>query len=125
MRKDIRKIKVDADKRRYRRRLSIRTKVSGSSERPRICAFRSNKHLTVQVIDDTQGKTLFAVQTYGKNGLTEAKATKEGAKLVGEAVASKLKENKIDTAVFDRAGYKYTGIVATLIETIRESGVRV
>lgn len=125
MRKDNKKIKVDADKRRYRRRLSIRAKVTGTAERPRICAFRSNKHITVQVIDDTVGKTLFAVQTYGKNGLTEAKATKEGAKLVGETVATKLKENKVESAVFDRAGYKYTGIVATLVDTIRENGVRV
>lgn len=124
MRKNIAKIKVDADKRRYRRRLSIRQKVTGTAERPRICAFRSNKHLSIQVIDDTQGKTLFVVQTYGKNGV-EAKASKEGAKAVGAAVASKLKENKVESAVFDRAGYKYTGIVATIVDTIRENGVRV
>ena len=124
MRKNIAKIKVDSDKRRYRRRLSIRKKVEGSAERPRICAFRSNKHLSVQVIDDSAGKTLFVVQTYGKNGV-EAKASKEGAKVVGAAVANKLKENKVESAVFDRAGYRYTGIMATIVDTIRENGVRV
>lgn len=124
MRKNIGKVKIDANKRRNRRRLSIRQKVTGTAERPRICAFRSNKHLSIQVIDDTQGKTLFVVQTYGKNAI-EAKASKEGAKTVGTAVASKLKENKVESAVFDRAGYKYTGIVAALVDTIRESGVRV
>lgn len=124
MRKNIAKIKVDADKRRYRRRLSIRSKVTGTAERPRICAFRSNKHLSVQVIDDNEAKTMFVVQTYGKNGVN-AKASKEGAKVVGEAVASKLKENKVESAVFDRAGYKYTGIMATIVDTIRENGVRV
>jgi large subunit ribosomal protein L18 len=124
MRKNIAKIKVDSDKRRYRRRLSIRKKVEGSAERPRICAFRSNKHLSVQVIDDAEGKTLFVVQTYGKNGV-EAKASKEGAKVVGAAVANKLKENKVESAVFDRAGYRYTGIMATIVDTIRENGVRV
>lgn len=125
MRKQIGKIQNESDKRRYRRRLSIRAKVTGTSERPRICAFRSNKHITVQVIDDVAGKTLFSVQTFGKSGVAEAKANKEGAKLVGVQVAGKMKEHKIEAGVFDRAGYKYTGVVATLVETIRENGIQV
>lgn len=125
MRKQIGKIQNESDKRRYRRRLSIRAKVTGTSERPRICAFRSNKHITVQVIDDVAGKTLFSVQTFGKNGVAEAKSNREGAKVVGAQVASKFKEHKIEAGVFDRAGYKYTGVVATLVETIRENGIQV
>lgn len=125
MRKELRKIKNESDKRRYRRRLSIRSKITGTAERPRICAFRSNKHITVQVIDDTNGKTLVAVQTFGKNGVSQAKATKEGAKLVGAAVADKMKQANLTKAVFDRAGYKYTGVVATLVDAIRENGVQV
>jgi large subunit ribosomal protein L18 len=124
MRKQIGKIKVAADKRRYRRRLSIRSRVVGTAERPRICAFRSNKHITVQVIDDASGKTLVAVQTFGKNGVT-AKPTKDGAKAVGAVVAEKMKAASLSQAVFDRAGYKYTGVVASLVDSIRENGVQV
>ncbi len=125
MRKQIAKIKNDSDKRRYRRRLSIRMKVEGTTERPRICAFRSNKHITVQVIDDSQNKTLFSVQTFGKNAVVGAKATKEGAKLVGAALAEKMKGAKLEKAVFDRAGYKYTGVVASLVEAVRENGIQI
>lgn len=124
MRKQIAKVKNEADKRRYRRRLSIRAKISGTAERPRICAFRSNKHLTVQVIDDTAGKTLLAVQTFGKNGLN-VKPTREGAKEVGAKVAEGMKAANLSQAVFDRAGYKYTGVVASLVDAIRENGVQV
>lgn len=125
MRKQIAKIKNDSDKRRYRRRLSIRNKVEGTTERPRICAFRSNKHITVQVIDDSQNKTLFSVQTFGKNAVAGAKATKDGAKLVGAALAEKMKGAKLEKAVFDRAGYKYTGVVASLVEAVRENGIQI
>jgi large subunit ribosomal protein L18 len=125
MRKQIGKIKNESDKRRYRRRLSIRSKIVGTTERPRICAFRSNKHITVQVIDDSVGKTLFSVQTFGKNSVPEGKPTREGVKVVGSAVAAKMKEANLNQAVFDRAGYKYTGVIATLVDSIRENGIQV
>ncbi|MBT7608789.1 MAG: 50S ribosomal protein L18 [Bacteriovoracaceae bacterium] len=125
MRKPNGKIKNEKAARRLRRRLSIRQKVEGTTERPRVCAFRSNKHLTVQVIDDATGKTLLSVQTYGKNAVSGARANKEGAKLVGAKVAEELKAKKLENVVFDRAGYKYTGVIAALVETVRESGIRV
>lgn len=124
MRKPIGKVANESDKRRLRRRLSIRKKVNGTAERPRICAARSNKHLTVQVIDDAKGVTLFSVQTYGKNALKVGN-NKEGATKVGAKVAEELKAKSLTSAVFDRAGYKYTGVVKTLIEAVRENGIQV
>ncbi len=125
MRKPIGKIKSEKGRRRLRRKLSIRKKIEGTTERPRICAFRSNKHLTVQVIDDSLGKTLFSVQTYGKSAVADARANKEGAKLVGVKVAEGLKSKNLETAVFDRAGYKFTGVIASLIDSVRENGIRI
>jgi large subunit ribosomal protein L18 len=125
MRKPNGKLKSEKAARRLRRRLSIRQKIEGTTERPRVCAFRSNKHLTVQVIDDATGETLLSVQTYGKNAVAGARANKEGAKLVGAKVAEQLKAKKLENVVFDRAGYKYTGVIATLVDTVRENGIRV
>lgn len=125
MRKKIGKLADVGAERRLRRRLAIRKKVNGTAERPRIVAQRSNKHLTVQVIDDTAGKTLFSVQTYGKNAVAGAKPNKEGAKAVGVKVAEQLKGANISTAVFDRAGYKYHGVIAELVGAVRENGIQV
>ena len=124
MRKNNGKIKNAAEARRYRRKLSIRKKINGSADRPRLCVFRSNKHLTIQVIDDNAQLTLFSVQTYGKNAVV-AGSNKDGAKIVGTAVAEGLKGKKISTAVFDRNGYKYHGVVASLVEAVRENGIKV
>lgn len=124
MRKKIAKISVEKEQRRYRRKLSIRSKISGTTERPRICVSRTNKHLAVQVIDDSSSKTLFAVQTYGKNAV-KASNNKDGAVLVGAKVAEVLKEKNISVAVFDRAGYKYAGVIAALVDSVRENGVKV
>ena len=95
----------------HRRKLVIRKKVVGGSEIPRLCAIKSNKHLQVQVIDDLNNKTLFSVQTFGKNKATD-KANKEGAKVLGSKLAEMLKKNKMTTAVFDRNGkHKAIGIL--------------
>jgi len=124
MRKPIGKLKNANAARKLRRKLSIRSKIEGTTERPRMCAHKSNKHLSVQVIDDSTGKTLLAVQTYGKNAVA-AKANKDGAKLVGEKLAEGLKAQKLDNVVFDRAGNQYTGVIAALVDTVRENGIRV
>jgi large subunit ribosomal protein L18 len=124
MRKQKGKIGNAADARRYRRKLSIRSKIIGSADRPRICVFRSNKHLTVQVIDDNAQQTLFSVQTFGKDAI-KGGSNKEGAKAVGVAVAEGLKGKSITNAVFDRSGYKYHGVVATLADSVRENGIQI
>ncbi len=125
MRKILKKLKTHSDVKRYRRRLSIRSKINGSSDRPRICAKKSNKNLSVQIIDDVAQKTLFSVQTFGKNAVPGSANTTEGAKVLGTKIAEMLKKNNIEKAVFDRAGYKYTGKLTILVDAIRESGIQV
>jgi large subunit ribosomal protein L18 len=125
MRKPQGKIKNDSVEKRTRRKLSIRKKVIGSSERPRICVSKTNKHLSVQVIDDQTSKTILCVQTFGKKAVQGAANNVEGAKVVGAKVAEALKSQKLNVAVFDRAGYKYTGVVAALANAIRENGIQV
>lgn len=125
MRRPIYTIKNPAILKRMRRRLSIRKRIIGTSKRPRICVNRSNKHLVVQVIDDQKGETLFSIQTFGKNKVKGASNTKEGAKKLGEQMAKSFKSHKIENAVFDRAGYKYHGVIAALVESIREKGIQV
>jgi large subunit ribosomal protein L18 len=124
MRKQYGKIKNKKIARINRRKLSIRKKIIGTTETPRVCVVKSNKHIVAQIVDDATNKTLFSVQTFGKNGVA-GKANKEGAKLVGAAVAAKLKENKITKVVFDRNGRQYTGVVAEVATGIRENGITI
>ena len=124
MRKVRGKVKIDSLARRQRRKLSIRKIVVGTTERPRICVNRTNKHLTVQVIDDNAQQTLLSVQTFGKTAI-KGGSNKEGAKAVGAAVAEALKGKNIASAVFDRSGYKYHGVIATLADSVRENGIKI
>ena len=124
MRKSLKKIKNPSKAKELRRKLSIRRKVVGTADRPRICATKSNKHLFVQVIDDVANKTLFSVQTFGKNAVSGS-ANIEGAKNIGAQVAKGLSDKNIKVAVFDRNGKKYTGVVASLANSIRESGIQI
>lgn len=123
MRKLKRKIVDPTSSKRQRRKLSIRKKINGSEKTPRVCIKRSDKNLSVQVVDDSAMKTLFSVSTFGKNKV-DAKANKEGAKLVGVKVAEKLKEKNIDNIVFDRSGYVYHGVIASLADSMRENGIK-
>lgn len=124
MRKSLKKIKNPSKAKVYRRKLSIRSKISGTSERPRICATKTNKNIFVQVIDDSESKTIFSVQTFGKNGVGTT-SNVEGAKKVGAEVAKSLQGKNISKAVFDRNGRKYTGVIAALADSIREGGVQI
>lgn len=124
MRKQYGKASNKKDEKRVKRRLSIRKKINGTSDRPRICATKSNKHITVQVIDDSKSVSLFTVSTFGKTAAADS-CNVEGAKKVGVKVAASLKAKNVNAAVFDRAGYKYTGVIAALVESIRESGIQV
>jgi large subunit ribosomal protein L18 len=123
MRKNHRKIKNPSKAKVYRRKLSIRKKISGTTESPRVNITKTNKHLFVQVIDDVTGKTLFSAQTFGKNAVGKA-ANTESAKLIGGAISEKLKSSNITKAVFDRGGRKYTGVIATVADSIRENGIQ-
>lgn len=124
MRKPNGKIRSESGRKQLRRKLSIRKKVNGDAERPRVCVTKTNKNLFVQVVNDSESKTLFSVQTFGKNSIG-GKANKEGAKAVGAAIAEKLKGQSISKVVFDRSGNQYHGVIAALADSIRENGVQV
>ena len=118
--------KKDKNKVRQNRHLRVRRKISGTAERPRLCVFRSNKHIYAQVIDDVEGKTLVAASTVEadiKNAV-EHGGDKNAAKAVGEAVAKKALDAGITNVVFDRGGYIYTGRVKELAEAAREPGLK-
>jgi large subunit ribosomal protein L18 len=107
--------------RRLKRRRRVRAKVQGTAERPRISVFRSNRGLFVQLIDDTTGRTLAAVNWTEPD--FRSLGSLEQAKAVGEAIAKRAKEAGIESCVFDRGGYQYHGRVAALAEGAREGGL--
>jgi large subunit ribosomal protein L18 len=106
---------------RIRRHARVRKKVSGSSERPRLAVFRSNRHIYVQLIDDVRAVTLVSASDAEVKG--DGKTVR--AKAVGELIASRAKEAGIDRAVFDRGGRLYHGRVAALAEGAREGGLQI
>ena len=114
--------KTDRNMERRRRHLRVRKKISGTSERPRLCVYRSNSNLYAQIIDDVAGKTLVSCSTLDKD-IKEKHANKVAAKEVGAMIAKKAKAKKITTVVFDRGGYIYHGVVKELAEAARESGL--
>jgi len=115
--------KTDRKLERTRRHKRVRTKISGTAERPRLCVFRSNSNLYVQVIDDAAGNTLVSASTLDKEVKTKH-ANKEAAKEVGTLIAKKAIEKNITEVVFDRGGYIYHGVVKELAEAAREGGLK-
>ena len=107
---------------RTRRHIRVRRKISGTAERPRLCVFRSNSNLYVQVIDDVAGNTLVQASTLDKE-VKVKHANKEAAKEVGNLIAKRALEKNITTVVFDRGGYLYHGVVKELAEAAREGGL--
>ena len=106
------------------RKVSIRKKVAGTTERPRLSVYRSLNNIYAQVIDDSAGKTLAAASTLSPE-LKDAKGKKaELAKKVGGLVAKKCLEAKIEQVVFDRNGFNYHGRVAAVAEGAREGGLK-
>lgn len=112
--------------RRERIKKRIRKVVNGTAERPRMSVFRSNKQISVQVIDDVAGVTLAAASSLDKEIAAQAKGkTKiDQAALVGEAIAKKVTEKGISSVVFDRNGYLYHGRVKSLAESARSNGLK-
>jgi large subunit ribosomal protein L18 len=110
--------------RRVRIRKSIRKRIFGTQEQPRLSVFRSNKDIYAQIIDDLSGKTLVSVASNGKD-LTGNKGTKvELAQLVGKKIAEKALSAGVENVVFDRNGYLYHGRVKALAEGVREGGLK-
>lgn len=114
--------KTDRKFERTRRHIRVRTKISGTAERPRLCVYRSNTNLYVQIIDDVAGNTLVAASTLDKEIKTKH-ANKEAAKELGTLIAKKAADKKIKSVVFDRGGYIYHGVVKELAEAAREGGL--
>jgi large subunit ribosomal protein L18 len=114
------KTKEDAREQRKKR---IRTKVMGTSQKPRLSVFRSLNHIYVQAIDDVTGQTLISASTM-EIGSDKKKGNRDAAKLVGELVARKCKEQGIAAVVFDRSGYLYHGRVKALAEAARAAGLK-
>jgi large subunit ribosomal protein L18 len=104
---------------RSRRHARIRTEIAGTSARPRLSVFKSNKYLYVQIIDDNAGKTLASMNSKTLSGKSEL----EKALTLGKEIAKKAVEKNIKKVVFDRGGYIYTGKVEALARGAREGGL--
>lgn len=111
--------------RRRRRKLGIRKLVSGSSERPRLTVFRSNKNIYAQIVDDLRGVTLCAASTRGKDIRDQVKngGGKEAAKVVGTLLAQKAAAANVKAVCLDRNGYRYHGRLKALADAAREAGL--
>ena len=103
----------------------IRSRLSGTADRPRLAVFRSNDHMYAQIIDDTVGNTLVAASTLDKDIKAELTKTNnvEAAAYLGTVIAKKALDKGIKEVVFDRGGYIYQGKVAALAEAAREAGL--
>ena len=102
----------------------IRKNIAGTSERPRLRVFKSNKHIYAQIIDDSLGKTLISMSTVDKEfDMGEEKGKTSAAKRVGSKIAERAKAAGIEKVVFDRGGYIYHGRVKSLSEGAREGGL--
>ncbi|EFK12071.1 ribosomal protein L18 [delta proteobacterium NaphS2] len=113
--------------RRIKRKMRVRKRVKGSSERPRLCVFRSAKHIYAQLIDDTKGQTLVAVSSLSKDLASDIAGNggnKKGAAVVGKAIGAAALAKGIKRISFDRNGFLYHGRVESLSKAARESGLQ-
>jgi large subunit ribosomal protein L18 len=99
----------------------LRKRVQGSSERPRLSVYRSLKHISAQIIDDSKGMTIAAASSHEKD--IAGTGNRDGAKAVGQALAKRAKEQGVKSVVFDRGGFKYHGRIAALADGAREGGL--
>jgi large subunit ribosomal protein L18 len=112
--------KLELRRRRHKR---VRRKVEGTAERPRLAVFRSNRHITAQLIDDLAGRTVASASTVEPSLRGTGGGNIEAAKAVGSLVASRAKAAGITTVVFDRGGFAYHGRVAALADAARAEGL--
>ncbi len=112
--------KPEARRRRHGR---VRKKVTGTAERPRLAVFRSNRHISVQVIDDRAGTTIASASTYETELSSSATGNKDAAAKVGQLVAERAKAAGVTAVVFDRGGNLYHGRVAAVADAAREGGL--
>ena len=118
--------KVNRSEVRVNKHRRLRSRLSGTPERPRLAVFRSNNHMYAQVIDDVAGNTIVSASTLRsevKEGLEKTNNVEAAAKL-GEVIAKKALDNGINEVVFDRGGYIYQGKVKALADAAREAGLQ-
>lgn len=110
---------------RVRRRFRVRKRTRGTMERPRLCVFRTHRNISVQVVDDSVGKTLASASTQDKQlaGAVKFGGNAEAAAAVGKAIAERAAAAGVKTVCFDRGPYKYHGRVAALADAAREGGL--
>jgi large subunit ribosomal protein L18 len=120
----VRNLSKDQHRRRVHER--VRTRIQGTTERPRLCVYRSLEHIYAQVIDDRTGKTLVSASSV--DGETKKNLKGGGniaaAKVIGKALADRAKAVGVSKVVFDRGGYKYHGRVKALADAAREAGLQ-
>ncbi|HBT39620.1 MAG: 50S ribosomal protein L18 [Thermotoga sp. 50_1627] len=118
--------KEDRNLKRIKRHLRIRKKVKGTTERPRLAVYRSEKHIYAQIIDDTKGHTLVSASTLDKELRQRLPKTYnvDAAKEVGKLIAQRALSLGIKTVVFDRGGFKYHGRIRALADAAREAGLQ-
>lgn len=107
---------------RFKKKMRVRKKILGTSERPRLSVFKSTSHLYAQIIDDVSGKTLAACSTVEEK-MSGAK-NKEAAKKIGAELAKRAQAKKVSQVVFDRNGYRYHGKIKELADSAREAGLK-
>ena len=113
----------DSNLARLKRHARVRAKISGTTERPRLCVYRSNANISAQIIDDTKGITLVSASTLEK-GFEGNGGNIEAAKKIGAIIAERANEKGITDVVFDRGGYLYHGRVSELADGAREGGLK-
>ena len=113
----------DANKARLKRHKRVRAKISGTAARPRLAVYRSNAHISAQIIDDVAGVTLVSASTHEKD-FEGIGSNKVAAKRVGQMIGERAAAKGITEVVFDRGGYLYHGRVSELAEGARESGLK-
>lgn len=119
--------KLDRKSARIKRHRRVRKKITGVPECPRLCVFKSLKHIYAQIIDDYNGITLVAASTLSsdiRDKVTNSSKNIQAAKLVGELIGRKAIEKNITKIVFDRGGYLYHGKVKALADAVREAGLK-
>ena len=111
---------------RQRIHVRMRKKISGTSERPRLCVHRSSKHIRAQVVDDESNRTIVSASTLDKEVKAQIKggANIAAAKVVGKIVADRARAKGVEKVVFDRGGYQYHGRVQALADAAREAGLK-
>ena len=118
--------KIDKNAERVKRHKRIRNRIFGTPEKPRLCVFRSDKHIYAQIIDDVKGLTVASASTLDKEVRSQIKksSTVEAASFIGKVIAQRATKSGVSEVVFDRGGYIYHGRVKALADAAREAGLK-